>query len=78
MIAGDQRGEGEEGLWDVKDVARYLKASKSWVYQQAEAGLLPCHRMIGLLRFTPSAIRSFAQGERAPAPRVLRMSPKGP
>jgi len=29
-------------LWDVRDVAEYLKASVSWVYKAAERGDLPC------------------------------------
>jgi excisionase family DNA binding protein len=44
-------------LWDVNDVARYLKVSKSWVYHRAEAGLLPYRRVGGLLRFEPEKIR---------------------
>jgi excisionase family DNA binding protein len=28
-----------------QDVARYLKVSRSWVYQRAEAGQLPCVRV---------------------------------
>ena len=47
-------------LWDARDVAQYLKVSRSWVYHQAEAGLLPCLRLGGLLRFDPATIRSFA------------------
>jgi hypothetical protein len=39
--AGDPRDE----LWDANDVARYLRVSRSWVYQRAEAGLLPCLRV---------------------------------
>ena len=57
----------EEGLSDARDVARHLKASRSWVYQKAEAGLLPCLRIHGLLRFEPDAIRAFARGEQAAA-----------
>ena len=53
-----------EGLWDVRDVAAYYKASRSWVYQQAESGMLPCLRIGGLLRFDPFAVRAFARGER--------------
>jgi Helix-turn-helix domain len=52
-----------EGLWDVRDVAAYYKASRSWVYQQAESGMLPCLRIGGLLRFDPFAVRAFARGE---------------
>jgi hypothetical protein len=29
--------DGFETLWDARDVARYLKASRSWVYQKAES-----------------------------------------
>ena len=49
-------------LWTADDVAAYLQASRSWVYQQAEAGRLPYVKVIGLLRFEPGAIRAFAQG----------------
>ena len=52
-----------EGLWDVRDVASYLKASRSWVYLKAEAGVLPSLRIGGLLRFDPEAIRAFARGQ---------------
>lgn len=47
-------------LWDAQDVARYLKVSRSWVYQRAEAGLLPCVRVGGLLRFRPDSVRAIA------------------
>jgi excisionase family DNA binding protein len=47
-------------LWDAQDVARYLKVSRSWVYQRAEAGLLPCVRVGGLLRFRPDSVRAVA------------------
>lgn len=55
--------QANEGLWDARDVAGYLKASRSWVYMRAEAGNLPCLRIGGLLRFEPVAIRAFARGE---------------
>jgi hypothetical protein len=50
-------------LWDASDVAGYLKASRSWVYHQAEKGHLPCMRIAGLLRFDPEAIKRFARGQ---------------
>ena len=37
----------DDRLWDTNDVAKYLKASRSWVYHRAEAGLLPCVRVGG-------------------------------
>ncbi len=51
-----------EALWDARDVARYLKVSRSWVYQKAEAGLLPYLKVGGLVRFVPERIRAFALG----------------
>lgn len=58
-----------ESLWDVKDVALYLRASKSWVYKAAEKGAIPSIRVGALLRFSPSAIREHvaALGERGRA-----------
>jgi excisionase family DNA binding protein len=49
-------------LWDVRDVAQYLKASVSWVYKAAERRELPSIRVGGLLRFDPGAVRAFALG----------------
>jgi excisionase family DNA binding protein len=57
-------GGETDDLWNVDDVARYFKASRSWVYQQAEGGMLPCLRIGGLLRFEPAAVKAFARGER--------------
>lgn len=59
-----------ESLWTVADVAGYLKASRSWVYQKAEAGLLPSMRIGGLLRFDPEAVRAWAHGTPTVAPVV--------
>lgn len=57
----DHRSDGIETLWDARDVARYLKVSRSWVYQKAEAGLLPYLKVGGLVRFVPERIREFAR-----------------
>lgn len=48
-------------LWDAKDVAVFLKVSRSWVYHRAEAGLLPCVRVGSLLRFDPEVIRRLVR-----------------
>jgi hypothetical protein len=61
--------ESDSCLWTAKDVARYLRASVSWVYQKAEAGLLPClPRLPGsnLLRFDPAVVKGYARGEWRP------------
>lgn len=52
-----------DALWNVRDVATYLKASRSWVYQKAESGELPSLRICGLLRFDPNTIRDWARGK---------------
>lgn len=56
-----------QGLWNTRDVAAFLRVSRSWVYHQAEAGLLPCLRVGSLLRYEPDAIRRFVRGEWKPA-----------
>jgi excisionase family DNA binding protein len=66
--------ESTDELWDANDVARYLKVSRSWVYYRAEAGLLPCLRVGGLVRFEPATVRAFARGEIQP-PKVLPFPP---
>jgi len=68
-----------ESLWKAVDVARYLKASRSWVYQKAEAGILPSLQIGGLLRFDPEAVQRFARGELPPGRVVpLRNRPLAP
>lgn len=61
----------QESLWTWREVADYLKLSRSWVYREAEAGRLPCLRLPsaggkGSLRFEPEQIRAYARGEWAP------------
>lgn len=60
-----------EALWDARDVARYLKVSRSWVYQKAEAGLLPYLKVGGLVRFVPERVRAFVLGGATAMPREL-------
>jgi excisionase family DNA binding protein len=54
-------------LWTPAEVATYLRVSRSWVYQKAEAGLLPSLRFGGCLRFEPDAIRAYARGKVPPS-----------
>jgi predicted DNA-binding transcriptional regulator AlpA len=68
-----QMDDEQDGLWDANDVARFLKASKSWVYKRAEAGELPCIRIMGLLRFDPESIRAVARGLPATAGRIVAL-----
>lgn len=64
--------EAIETLWDARDVARYLKVSRSWVYQKAEAGLLPYLKVGGLVRFVPERVRAFALGATSGTSRMPR------
>jgi len=58
-------------LWDVGDVAKFLQASRSWVYKAAEAGALPCLRVGAMLRFEPEAVmRSIGLDVPAKPPRA--------
>ena len=58
-------------LWDARDVATFLKVSRSWVYFQCASGLLPSVRIGGLRRFIPEHIRAYARGEPMPVTGVL-------
>ena len=66
-----------EPLWDAKDVAAFLKTSRSWVYLHAEEGTLPSVRIGGLRRFDPNAIRAYAQGEWKPRSPVVPFPGRG-
>jgi hypothetical protein len=68
---------GPEALWTADEVAAFLRASRSWVYQQSEAGRLPCLKVVGLLRFNPAAVRAFAQGQPEQGGKVLPLRGKG-
>jgi predicted DNA-binding transcriptional regulator AlpA len=57
-----------ERLWKVSDVAEFLRMSSSWVYKQAEAGLLPVRRFGASIRFSPDDIRAYARGDWKPQP----------
>ena len=66
-----------EPLWDAKDVAVFLKVSRSWVYLHAEDGTLPSVRFGGLRRFLPEQIRAYARGEVPTPSRVAALPPRG-
>jgi len=52
-----------DALWDVKEVAKYLKRDKRWVYVRASKGLIP-HRVVGGgYRFDPDEIKAWLQGQ---------------
>jgi len=67
--------QAEDALWEVEDVMRYLKASRSWVYHAAQRGELPSLRISRMLRFDPAAVRSFALGKAAAPGNVVALRP---
>ncbi|WP_235969504.1 helix-turn-helix domain-containing protein [Anaeromyxobacter diazotrophicus] len=66
-VQSSQGDNENEPLWDARDVAGFLKVSRSWVYSHTEDGTLPSVRIGGLRRFIPAHIRSFARRESVPA-----------
>lgn len=54
-----------DALWDVGDVAAYLKVSRSTVRRRVEALDIPFIRLGGLIRFEPDAIREWAREQAA-------------
>jgi hypothetical protein len=70
---GVSQNPGSEPLWTAKDVAIFLRVSRSWVYHRAEAGDLPCLQIGGLIRFDPDRIREYARGERPTGATVVAL-----
>jgi predicted DNA-binding transcriptional regulator AlpA len=66
-----------EPLWTVRDVAKFLRTSTSWVYTEAAGRRLPCRKLRGHVRFVPAEIRSFVEGAKPTAARVFTLG-EGP
>ncbi len=49
-----------ESLWTVRDCAKYLSMSISWVYKQVEANAIPHAKLGHALRFHPQRVREYA------------------
>ncbi len=62
MSATAKETPESDSLWTPAEVANYLRVSRSWVYQKAEAGLLPSLRFAGCLRFEPAAVKAYVRG----------------
>jgi excisionase family DNA binding protein len=67
-----------EALWTADDVAAYLKVSRSWVYQHAASGDLPCLHVGGLRRFDPAAVRARVRADSGGVVLPLRRGVPGP
>lgn len=61
-------GDGVQGeamaekLWTVRECAKYLSMSVSWVYKQVEANAIPHAKLGAALRFHPARVREYAAG----------------
>lgn len=62
----------EEALWDVRDIAKFLRMSEGAVYAAVERGQIPCLRLGRRLRFRPAAVQAWVEGTGGPAPRKGR------
>ena len=50
-----------ESQWRVKEAAKFLNCSTSWIYKAAASGQIPCVRIGAMLRFDPEQLRAFAK-----------------
>lgn len=49
-----------DALWTVRDTARYLNMSVSWVHKQVAAKAIPFARLGHAVRFHPQRVREYA------------------
>lgn len=66
------KNSAETALLDVAWVAEYLGVSKSWVYQAAESGVLPCIKLGARLLFDAEVIKAWSRGQ-ATSVRAVRL-----
>jgi excisionase family DNA binding protein len=59
-----------EPLWDVKDLATFVKTTPDAVYRWVELGLVPHLRLGRSIRFDPAAIREWLATRAVPASKV--------
>lgn len=74
----NEETSNDDTLWTAEDVATWAKVSRSWVYQKAQAGLLPCLKIGALLRFDPAAIKHFFRTGGVAKRTVIPLNPKTP
>jgi excisionase family DNA binding protein len=73
-VTAPVRPAPSDTLWTADDVAAYCRVSRSMIYKQSQAGLLPTLRIGSSIRFEPDTVRRWARGELVGLPegRVLR------
>ena len=56
--------KADDRLFTVQDVAQRLDVPVSWVYAQAEAGVLPSFKVGRYVRFKPAEIAEYLEAQR--------------
>lgn len=62
----DSMSTGLKKLLTVKEVMALLGVSRSWLYDAATRGALPCIRLGGMLRFDPDQLEQWLRQLRRP------------
>ena len=55
-----------ESLWNVKDLAKYLRTTTHAIYKLVERGQVPCIRIGKSIRFDPAEIREWVKSKSCP------------
>ncbi len=81
-IVAENRSEGvenQDGLWDVHDLAKYLKIHEKEVYKLVERKEIPYIRLGKLrgIRFMPAQIDIWLEVEKSSAPEAVNCSSGG-
>jgi excisionase family DNA binding protein len=58
-------------LLTAEELAAALRVSRSWVYEAARNGAVPCLRVGALLRFDLEEVKAFLRGIPLPPARVV-------
>jgi excisionase family DNA binding protein len=61
----EETRQTDDDLWDVADVARYLKVSEATVRNLIRDGEMPFRRVGGLIRFVPDEVRRWVSTQPA-------------
>lgn len=65
--AADTGGEGRALVWTIADACTALQCSRSWLYDEVEAGRFPVIRLGRQLRFRPADITRWLDDHYQPA-----------
>jgi len=63
----------EQPLLTAEELAAALRVSRSWVYEAARNGAIPCLRVGALRRFDLAEVKAALRGEPAAPARVLTL-----